>query len=89
MKDLSEAELIDIEKRSRDLADSIHEYEHPPRRGRSEEQITDLVGEINYLAEEVLEDVKTLVAWARALSIEAQSMENLAALEEKTSHAGQ
>lgn len=75
MRDLTEAELIEMEKRADSLMDTL---DHDPEEMRTP-MLLDAFDAAFYQAQNVAQDIETLCDHARAVSIEAQKMENLAA----------
>lgn len=75
MKDLTEAELIEIESRAQSLVDTL---EPDPEQMRTVALIEAFNQAFNQ-AEDISADIATLSERLRAVSIEAQKMENLAA----------
>jgi hypothetical protein len=75
MKDLTEAQLIEMERHSRRLIDILDVDTDELSRVAASERLDRAF----YAAEAVAQDVAELCEHLRAVSIEAQKMENLAA----------
>jgi hypothetical protein len=74
MKDLTEAELIEMERRARNLIEALDV--DPDEMSRY--SLKDRFEGVQYIAEAVAQDVAELCEHLRAVSIESQKAENAA-----------
>lgn len=75
MKDLTEAELIEIERRAHRWLNDLEDDPGEMCRSEIEEELNNM----RNAAAQLVQDLETLCEHARAVSIEAHKMENMAA----------